>query len=215
MKRYAPVFLVLVLIATKLYWSWWHEHFADATPAPAIHPVPRPATTPTDTPAPGSLPPAPGFGPAPTSPTLRRLADAEDRAWVMQKIAAARARRFGAPTPNIPSAPYGGDEPPMSPEDIRASFKEVIPLLADCYEAAQPRLAVKSGTIRVQMRAVGEPDVGTLIDDASLDGGGGLLDDAELADCLHQTLLSVELPPMPEGGVVEITYPISFQESGD
>jgi hypothetical protein len=217
MKRYAPVLCILALIATKLWWSWYRDKVAEANPVPRIHPIqpmPRPAT---DTPATDkSDTPAAGLAPAPSTPALRRLADAAARVRVMRAIDAARARRTGAPAAAAPAPAATADgEPPMSAADVRAGFKAVVPLLADCYERALPRLAVKSGSINVHMHATGEPDVGTLIDDATIDGGGGLLDDQELGECLHETLMSVELPPMPEGGVVEITYPITFQESGD
>ena len=211
MKRFAPVCCVLALIATKLWISWSHDRAAEANPIPRLRPTTTTTTSATTTtPTPTTTPTTTAAG-----PTLRRLADAAARARVMEAITTARARRFGT-VPNLPAArPPVDGEPLMSAQDVQASFKAVVPLLADCYERALPRLAVRSGDIAVHMRATGEPDVGTLIDDATIDGGGGLLDDQELGECLHETLVSVELPPMPEGGVVEITYPISFQESGE
>jgi len=71
-------------------------------------------------------------------------------------------------------------------------------------------LTPKAGKIVVQMHLTGEPDIGTLIEKAEIGGDPQFTGDAELVECLQQTMLSVELPPIAEGGTVDVTYPIEF-----
>ena len=55
----------------------------------------------------------------------------------------------------------------------------------------------RDGTIEVKIRLVSEPDVATIVETAEL---AHLTGAAELGECLRETLLSVELPPMAEAG---------------
>ena len=212
MRMRLTVAAVLAIAAAVIAYFVTRGH-ADAPAAPAAPTANAPAKA--------APPPAPDDAAraAKTPPPgshLRFLADDAARMRVMTAIAAARARRTGTPAPTTadPTPPPKLDGS-MSKEDIQSSFKEVVPLLVECYEQALPRLKTKDGTVKVHMRATGEPEVGTLIETADLDTDGAFLDDKDLGECLHETLMSVELPPMPEGGVVEITYPLVFQQTGD
>ncbi len=158
---------------------------------------------------PTTTPPA---GAAGSTEKVRKL-DKPGRTALLERIQTARNSRAGgvatassaAPRPALPA--LAGT---ISKDDIRAGVRAVIPLLAECYDAAQGRLSIKEGKIIVQMHLSGEPDVGTLIEKAEIEGDAHFTKDAELVECLQQTMLSVELPPIEGGGTIDITYPIAF-----
>lgn len=151
---------------------------------------------------------------APAAPPRVRKIDRQARAAILDRIRTARTARTGgnaAPTGGSPAPPALPALPgTISKDDIRAGVRAVIPLLAECYDAAQDRLSIKDGKIVVQMHLTGEPEVGTLIETAEIEGDAHFTGDAELVECLQQTMLSVELPPIAEGGTVDVTYPLAF-----
>jgi hypothetical protein len=108
-----------------------------------------------------------------------------------------------------PLAPLKPGPLTLSKATLRHAIQSIQPLLLQCYNAASNRLARKDGTITVVVRLTGEPDVGTLVESARLDGDAHLLADAELVECMQETLMSIELPPMEEGGSWDVNYPFT------
>lgn len=162
-----------------------------------------------------------------TSP--RRLPDEASRAELREAIARARATRelrdrvaragaaggAGAASASAPEREVPPPAPAMDPDEIRTSVREVIPMLAECYTMAPPAVHAggAGGELTVEMTVSGEPDVGTVIEDATLsEGDAHLLADADFTECLRQTLLSVEMPPLSAGGSVVIRYPFAFAD---
>jgi hypothetical protein len=124
-----------------------------------------------------------------------------------ERVAASMAAGGGAPAP--PGAITGNAD--MDPDQIRTSVREVLPMLTECYDQAPEPMKQAGGTIVAELTVTGEPDVGTLIQDVSLiEGDKVLLDEADFGECVKQTLLSVELPPLDAGGKVTIHYPFAF-----
>ncbi len=157
----------------------------------------------------------------------RRLPDAAARAELRGAIARARAVReardrmpAGGPAATSGARATADREPPerdlprgsMNPDEIRTAVREVIPMLAECYTMAAPAVHA-GGNVVIAMTVSGEPDVGTAIDDAALDDGDPhMLADPDFAECLRETLLAVEMPPLTTGGRVEIRYPFMFSD---
>ncbi len=96
---------------------------------------------------------------------------------------------------------------PLSKTTIRYAIQEIQPMLLECYTEAAPRLARKDGTIGVTMRLVGEPDLGTIVETVTLDGDAHLLADASLSECMRETLMTLELPPMQTSESWDVLYP--------
>ena len=96
---------------------------------------------------------------------------------------------------------------PLSKTTIRYAIHEIQPLLLECYTEAAPRLARKDGTIGVTMRLVGEPDLGTIVESVTLGGDAHFLADASLSECMRETLMTVELPPMQASETWDVLYP--------
>lgn len=179
--RVALVFFAIAIVLAIVELAFWRRG-GDPRRAPDA----GASRSSSDAPAGSSSPPA-----APAN--VRRLDGAIERARVQQAIAAARARREAA-------APDAAEPREPTVADVSHAIAELTPLLEQCLDEAKPRLRVASGKVRFAMMLSGEPDVGTLIEDATLSGDDALPGDEELARCLHETLMSVELPPMPVGG---------------
>jgi RNA polymerase sigma factor (sigma-70 family) len=92
----------------------------------------------------------------------------------------------------------------LSKATLRYAIRGVQPLLFECYKAAANRLPYRTGVITTAIRFVAEPGVPTIVDSASVDGE---LVDAGLAECMRETLLSIQLQPMSEAAVVDVNYP--------
>jgi hypothetical protein len=148
-----------------------------------------------------------------------RVIDADARMALMQRIAAARAaREAGKPAPAA-TAP-GPDDPPALPGELTADqvmdgLLPVLPLFKECYEQGLERRTIKDGTVTFAIHLIGEPEIGTLVDHAELDGDPAFLADAELSQCLHETMMSIELPPMSVGAELDVQTRMMFSDDGE
>jgi hypothetical protein len=151
-------------------------------------------------------------------------------------IAAARQRRAARPPAavgtGLDAAPLAvgrdTDEAarlPLSKEDIRTGVREMIPMLADCYQQELLDRGVNvSGTITAHLVVDNDPELGSIVSldpahEAELDFHGPATGSATVApaaamksftDCIGATLESVVLPPMRGDGQLAITYPFTF-----
>ncbi len=96
---------------------------------------------------------------------------------------------------------------PLSKATIRYAIQQIQPMLLECYTSAAPRLPRKTGTIGVTMRLVGEPDLGTVVESVTLGGDAHLLADPALSECMHETLMTIELAPMEISETWDVVYP--------
>ncbi len=147
----------------------------------------------------------------------------EQRRELADKIAAARAVRTqtetttGTPDHGHAPRPSLPDQPHLDPGDvdafktsIRSAMKEVIPMLADCYDKAGSAVPDEL-TVRAQLELTGDPDIGTLVDAPSATGDHEAALPAGFDDCLRSTRQTIELPPLTEGDEVSVTYPFVFR----
>ncbi len=153
----------------------------------------------------------------PTAP--RRFTSPEQRTAMLDDLAVAKAQRVLQNRVGGLNAAAGGAAQAIAagldPDEVRASVKEVLPLMAECFDLSNPATAHIEGELVAKLAIQSEPDVGTIIADADLsEGDAVLVDNAELTECLHETLMSLELPPLPSGGEATIDYPFAFS-TGD
>jgi hypothetical protein len=75
-----------------------------------------------------------------------------------------------------------------------------------------PQLADAETRIAAKLTLTSDPDVGTIIDahQISDDQGRPLL--ATFDDCLRDTIQQLALPPIADGGTIEVTYPLTFHK---
>ncbi|MCB9572568.1 MAG: hypothetical protein H6709_10825 [Kofleriaceae bacterium] len=156
----------------------------------------------------------------------RRVDDPAERAALARSIARARAVREArasvhaggaAATGGAAAAPAPTDgQGDVDPDEIRSAVREVSPLVGECYSMAPLDVQRAGGNVVIEMTISGEPGVGTVFDDAGfIDGTPALLAATEFTECMRETLLSVEMPPLTRGGTVVIHYPFAFAYSDD
>jgi RNA polymerase sigma factor (sigma-70 family) len=177
--------------------------------------------------------PTPPTMPTATTPTgLKRLA-AGERTERLERFKSLRTARMAAASTNGAAVPMTGSAgapdkvydfsgqrlddatavpvpapgTPLSKSTLRYAIVQMRPLLAECYNAALDRLPHEPSTLEVELRLSGEPDLGTLVEDVALNGA--IAQNAELAECVRETLFALELPPMTEGGTWAVHYPFA------
>lgn len=187
----------------------------------------RPASTPEVVPT-GAEARFPIGEPAPVrvavagGPVAKTVVDAARRAEVARAIAAARARAgaagspAGAP-PVVGTAPAAdGADGALTKDDIRAGVREVVPLLAECYDTELARdPSLPAATVASRFTIESAADIGTVVTVGDLTIDGPLGASQEFRDCMTATLEAVVLPPLGEGGRIEVNYPFTFRPSDD
>lgn len=98
----------------------------------------------------------------------------------------------------------------LDAEYIRNQMQALLPLLKECYENAlreQPRL---DGKLVVSFNIVAEPDLGGLVTDSTIDAAKSTIADAQMRECVQETLYGAQFPAPRSGGEVHVTYPFVF-----
>lgn len=143
-----------------------------------------------------------------------------------ESIARARTARAGASTepasgPQDPSedrAPAGAPGQ-IDPQYVQDAVRELIPLLAECYEmleqasdaAGEP---APEGRLVARFVFSGEPEVGGVVEESEI------LDESTLRsplleECFAETLYTLELPAPEAGGTVTVHYPFELSRGED
>ncbi len=158
--------------------------------------------------------------PAPTRPAPQPVTvAARDRVRRDAIAAAMLARR---PTPagtaagTSPTGAMVGSAPPapltLGKDEIRAGVKDVVPMLAECYEAELERdPTLGETTVKTQFTIDSDPDLGTIVTLSDLQVSGPLAQVADFRDCMTATIEAVVLPPLGDGGQVTVNYPFEFR----
>jgi hypothetical protein len=170
------------------------------------------------------VPRDPDRGDAPTTDRGRRFPAEADRQRLLRAIAAARRAREAAQseaaTPDEPPAapprlPARDDDPGLDPEYIRDAVRDALPLIKECYEMALETAPDLSGRLVVEFTISGEAEVGGLVERAQVAGDSPIGLNPLMAECVGQTVLSLEFPAPRGGGVVEVRYPFVFDQTAD
>lgn len=146
---------------------------------------------------------------------VTKLANADERKQLADRIASAQAARAAsrsAPIPRLPAQGSDEEDPRMSRTEIRGAMRELIPYITACYEEAIPSLGEAPDiSVLAELTLVGDPDVGTIVDAHGLaDKAGNPLPQA-FDDCLRNTFQLMALPPLAEGDKIEVRYPFEFR----
>ena len=155
--------------------------------------------------------------PSPTPPPV--TVAARDRVRRDAIAAAMTARRPSTAATAGGTAPTGamvGSAPAALPtldkDQIRAGVKDVVPMLAECYEAELERdPTVGATTVTAQFDLDSDPDLGTIVTLADMQVSGPLAQATDFRDCMTATIEAVVLPPLGAGGHVTVNYPFEFR----
>ncbi|HEX7702424.1 MAG TPA: hypothetical protein VF403_16910 [Kofleriaceae bacterium] len=205
MKRWPAVAIGAALVAIVLLGSYLMHHTEPRPPMVADDPPPPP------------MPKAAAPQPIARIDHAQKLATKAERQQLADQIASAQtARKAAAHAPRPPVLPVVATIDPTRPDDmkttIRTAMRDAIPLITDCYQQAMPQLADAETRIAAKLTLTSDPDVGTIIDahQISDDQGRPLL--ATFDDCLRDTIQQLALPPIADGGTIEVTYPLTFHK---
>jgi hypothetical protein len=151
-----------------------------------------PAASPKVAAQPVAIPPAPVAAPV----KEKRRADPQVRAQLLKKLE------------NVRKAPLDKDY-------VQEQMRELLPLIKECFENALVRLPNLSGKIVVDFTIVGDPNVGGLVGDSEVVDAKSTIADAELRECIQETMYAAKFPPPEEGGEVHIQYPFVLKAAED
>ena len=157
-------------------------------------------------------------------PRTRRLPDAAARTALLERIRQAKQRRVAAPDAAISGRhERGAVASAMSPEEktddedddpdrdyIQLSVEGIAPLLAQCYEQGREREPGLAGLIVVDFTIEGEPGVGGLVTQSTVDPKESDIRDDGVRECIQESLYAIEIEPPTNGGVVTVHYPFRF-----
>ncbi|MGE0547909.1 MAG: hypothetical protein AB7O24_20250 [Kofleriaceae bacterium] len=223
----AAAVVIAVVVAG---WLWSRS----SRPPPATAPV---ATSPTEPPATVPTAAAASAGSGSGATSVRRISP-DRRAQLLGQISGARTAGTAAVAPVASSGSdatrsgWSSERDPskaiaLDRDYIRSSVRDIIPLLAECYSAALARKPALAGSVLVSFEISGEPEVGGVITNSEVltagkrivdDNGKELepttLDDAEVHECIRETMYAIEIDPPPHGGTVTVRYPLAFAPNG-
>ncbi len=195
------------LVVAGLGWYTLSSRTSEPTPAPAVSPAIATATSPSpdkqDSTARGR------------PPAVRRLASPDARAQLLQAIRMAQQRRAGAATasgtrPAPPPAITDEDLGDMDREYIRDSVQALLPMIVECYQAALETEPTLAGALVVNFTIEGEPNVGGLVTESSINDEKSEIRNESMRECLQETMFALEIDPPTNGGTVKVTYPFTF-----
>jgi len=211
MKGVAQAALVAAAVGGALLFVARRNH-----PAPPLAGASSPAATAADTrasfaaPAPSSG--APAASPPAAPSTLPPRLDAQARAVMLRRIEEARAR-VAAAAQATAAAP--ADEQPLDKDYIRQQVRVLLPQLSECYNNALRRDPTLKGKMAVDFSIVGDPSVGGLVGDSKIKADESTIADAEMRECVQETMYGAQFVPPKEGGEVHVTYPFVFEPADD
>lgn len=91
---------------------------------------------------------------------------------------------------------------------------QLTPLIRHCFEAARAKKPDLHGEIRVRYVVVATPNVGGVIEDATVDESS--IEDDDLEECIHESALELTFDGAPsQGGWKEATFAMSFGSGRD
>ena len=145
----------------------------------------------------------------------------EERRRLADQIAKAKANRAAAGGGTTASSSAAGPRPELVAESdttlvrttMREAMREIIPYLADCYDKAGDKVPARVKVV-ANMTLTGDPDIGTIIDTHGLADGDGSALEPSFDLCLKDAFVTLQMPPLSEGGEVTVTYPFVFSRNG-
>jgi RNA polymerase sigma-70 factor (ECF subfamily) len=127
-------------------------------------------------------------------PALPRL-DRAGREALLSRLAHAR------PAPSA-AAPRKLDK-----DYIHEEITDLLPLVQECFEAALEQHPNLSGKLMVRFTIVGEPGIGGLISESTIEDGESTISDAGVRECIANTMYAAQFPAPEGGGQMVVEYP--------
>ncbi len=222
MKRRWVLGLGLALLVGLLACAWWVLRDEEpALPEPTAAPAASPGEpqrevaneAPVESPARSAAPKtSPEKGPA--TQQRRRMTPAQHRARLMKIM---RKLQAASEAPMATGGASGGEPetvPKLTARYIKASIKEVVPLIKECYENALRKDPKIGGKMVVTFEIVGDADLGGLVSTSAIDPKRSNITAPGLRECVRETIYALELPRPESGGKTRVSYPFRFRARG-
>ena len=211
MKPRAIITIIAAVVAIAIAVIWYVRRGAPPSTAPDRAPATAAGSgSSVEAPRAGS-----GSGSGGAAPKrAERLPDRATHDRLLDQIRTARAKASAggggtagsAPPPTLP-------ESPISKDYIRASVREIVPLLTECYETALEKNPALAGNLVVDFTIEGEDDLGGVIGSSTILEDGSDIADAGMRECVQETMYAVKIDAPPDGGVVHVHYPFAFRSA--
>jgi hypothetical protein len=180
-----------------------------SSPAPKQAAVGVPAVAPSVEP----VPPVASEQPRarPESGTANRLARDLEREQIWSSLGREHNLKPAVPGSAAPSRSAAELLPTLDPEYVRSAIREqLVPVAEDCYNTVLTEHDPKAaGTVVLNFTIVGSDEIGGVVEESEV-GEDSTLDSEFLRECLRESMMTVTFEPPPDGGRVEVTYPITF-----
>lgn len=163
--------------------------------------------------------------------SVRKLSGRESRDQLLQAIRTAEQQRIAtltastatattATAPALPTvAPHpaaatrseqdGDDDPDKA--YVQEAMTALAPMIGDCYRQALKTQPTLAGKLVVNFTIEGQPDIGGVVTESSIDPDQSEIKDPVLSQCVQDTLFALEIDPPSNGGTVKVTYPFTFR----
>lgn len=157
--------------------------------------------------------------PKPAEP-LRLPAELEQQRETSTRMRSELRESLGAvaarPSDPASAADEPKDPPTLDKEYIRERIiEDLLPVAVECYSSVLAEQPDAGGKIVMRFAILGDPDVGGVVDEATVDPLQSDFDNAFLRECMTQSLMAVNFDAPPEGGRMEVTYPFVFEPGED
>jgi len=216
-KRIATALAVLVGVGL-LAWLLFDDAPAD-TPkvAGAAKHAPSPAPSPRDA-APESTEPS---MPPQAKEDKRRVSEAERAELRRRILERMRSREHAAPDePSREAADTDDASPPAAggiadktglgrTGVVKTINEDFSPLAEECYQAATERRPDLRGMLDIEVAVIADEEVGGLVDSVDV-GRENELDDAEMLECIRESMLSTYFPSLADNGRTEMRLTMIF-----
>jgi hypothetical protein len=194
-----------------------------ASDAARVEAVAQPASRPAQ-PAPMPAPPSPseprGEQPVASDPSstpreppskANRLARDLEREQIWNALGREHNLKPAAPGSAAPSESAVEQLPTLDPDYVREAIREqLVPVAIDCYNTALRQDPELAGELVMNFTIVGEEEIGGVVEEVNIDEES-TLNDEFVRECLRESMMTVTFEPPPDGGRIEVTYPITFE----
>jgi hypothetical protein len=132
--------------------------------------------------------------------------------------AAASVARGGHGEPLAPMPAAGGttnDEGlDAQAQYIRSRLRnDLWVLVRQCYAAEKQRDPAARGTVYLVFKILGDPSVGGVVDDVTVDPARSDIKSAPFAECVENSMITVDFPPPPSQMDMGVEYPMVLSPS--
>lgn len=149
--------------------------------------------------------------PTPANSKAKRMARDLEREQIWAALGKAHGLQPAAPGSAAPSESAASLLPTLHEDYIHEAIKEqLVPIALECYNSARREDPELSGKLIMNFTIVGSEDIGGIVEESTI-GEESTLVSPFVQDCLRESMYTVTFDPPPDGGRIEVSYPLIFE----